>query len=256
MDPRTLIDLNRPPAGHPEQWDHGCKSGPIEVVFRNYKSRLLQLYEEARTDGLVSLGAVAWLTDFEILDAMTKVPTSVVVQKEDFLRPDEAIGSGRDRWRDILREHYLAVEGSDIHQPEFCRQHFPHPLGDMNLTGDQTISGIRCFGVRNERRVGGRGPRPLMHNKFILFAKLSFSPAPGHEGEDDPLLAPTWDPRIVWTGSCNLTRLTPRSRENALIIRDAIIGEGYLREWVEIMAMSEPLDWDSQWVDPEWRLGS
>ena len=83
MDPRTLIDLNRPPAGHPEQRDHGCKSGPIEVVFRNYKSRLLQLYEEARTDGLVSLGAVAWLTDFEILDAMTKVriATSVVVQR-------------------------------------------------------------------------------------------------------------------------------------------------------------------------------
>ena len=29
MDPRKPIDLNRPPAGHPEQRDHGCASRAV-----------------------------------------------------------------------------------------------------------------------------------------------------------------------------------------------------------------------------------
>ena len=95
-----------------------------------------------------------------------------------------------------------------------------------------------------------------MHHKFLLFARLDFAPLTGHEGEEDPLVQPRWDPRIVWTGSCNLTRLTLRSRENGLVIRDPVIASAYLREWTELMCLSEPLDWDSEWLAPQWHEGT
>ena len=253
------LDLNRPKGdGYTEQRDHGCASGLVEVVFRNHKPRLLRLFQEAREEGLVCLGAVAWLTDFEIMDAMATLPCSVLVQKEDFLRPDSPTGAGaqRDGWRDILREHYTAVAESASHEPGFCRYNFPDPLGGMSLLGDQTITGVRCVGVRNARGVGGRRQQPLMHHKFLLFARLDFAPLTGHEGEEDPPVQPLWDPRIVWTGSCNLTRLTLRSRENGLVIRDPVIASAYLREWTELMCLSEPLDWDSEWLAPQWHEGT
>ena len=253
------IDLNRPAGDiHPEQHDHGCVNANVEVVFRNHRKRLLRLFQEAREEGLVCLGAVAWLTDFEVLDAMATLPSSVVVQKEDFLRPDSPTGAGgqRDGWRDVLREHYTAVAESARHDPGFCRYNFPPPLGDMSLLGDHTIAGVRCVGVRNARGAGGNRQQPLMHHKYLVFAKLTFPLAPGHEGKEDPLAEPLWTPRIVWTGSCNLTRLAQRSRENAVILRDPVIATAYLHEWTGLMALSEPLDWDSEWVAPQWHEGT
>ena len=123
------LDLNRPKGeGYTEQRDHGCASGLVEVVFRKHKPRLLRLFQEAREEGLVCLGAVAWLTDFEILDAMATLPCSVLVQKEDFLRPDSPTGAGaqRDGWRDILREHYEAVAGPAT-SPGSAATTFPIP---------------------------------------------------------------------------------------------------------------------------------
>ncbi len=259
MNPLHRINLNSTPGNRPPiHRDHGCASdsGDVEAVFRNHQARLLRLIEEeVQPQRLVCLGAVAWFTDFDILDALTKVATSLIVQKEDFLRLDgdsDEPGGRCDRLREILREHYEAVAGSDSSHLGFCRQNFPSPLGDMSLTGDQAIAGVRCVGVRNRR--GRRAP--LMHHKFLVFAKLTFLTEPGHEGEEDPPLVPHWDPRIVWTGSANLTRLTPRSRENCLIIRDSKVASAYFREWVDLAAISEQLDWESEWVEPEWKLES
>ena len=230
--------------------------GRIEVLFGGHKARLLRLFDEARKEELACLGAVAWLTDMDILDAMATVPTSVVLQKEDFLRQDDEspdTNGKRDGWRDILREHYDRVaESGDF---LFLRQNFPNPLGGMSLMGHQGMAGMRCFGVRNRRGTGSR-PNPLMHHKFLIFAKLHLLPDSGDEGEDDPPTVPVWEPRIVWTGSANLTRLLGRSRENVLIIRNMVVGMAYLQEWISLMCCSEPLDWDSPWVDPEWREGT
>ena len=54
---------------------------------------LMRQYEAA-------VGCVAWLTHFDILDAMARLKTvSIVVQKEDFLRPDMGQPSN---WKDLL----------------------------------------------------------------------------------------------------------------------------------------------------------
>ena len=249
-----LIDLNRPEGDdYPRQGDHRCVSGLVEVIFRDYRTRLLRLFEEAQADGLVCLGAVAWLTDSWVLRAMATMPTAVVVQKEDFLRPDSSIIDGRKCWKDQLRARYDAIARSDLNCDLFIRQNFPNPLGALSLQGDQSIAGVRCVGFRNDRGANGVR-RPLMHNKFLVFVRLrGFS---DDEQEENAPLESLWEPQMVWTGSCNLSRLSHRSRENTVIIRDAVIASAYLHEWADLMSLSEPLDWDSEWVAPQWHEGS
>ena len=57
---------------------------------------------------------------------------------------------------------------------------------------------------------------------------------------------------MVWTGSFNLSRSASRSRENAVIIRDPKIASAYFRECLDLLALSERLDWESEEIDPEW----
>lgn len=244
------LDLNRLEGdGYPEQQDHGCVSGQIEVIFRGHRARLVRLFKEAQADGLVCLGAVAWLTDPTALDFMATVPTSVVVQKEDFLRPDSAAIEGGQRWKDQLRAQYEAVARSDRHCDLFIRQNFPEPLGSQSLLGDQGIAGVRCVGPRNDRDPGAVR-QPLMHNKFLVFVKLRDFPDNQDGGDEQP--EPLWEPRMVWTGSCNLSCQSHRSRENTVIIRDPVIASAYMREWADLMSLSEPLDWETEWVAPQW----
>lgn len=46
------------------------------------------------------------------------------------------------------------------------------------------------------------------------------------------------------------------SLENALYITEPAIVEAYFNEYQQIAALSEPLNWGSDWCAPEWRLGS
>jgi hypothetical protein len=60
---------------------------------------------------------------------------------------------------------------------------------------------------------------------------------------------------------CSLDRIVQftenanRSLENAVLIEDCETS-AYYREWERILALSEPLDWESEWGAPEWRIGS
>ena len=178
------------------------------------------------------------------------VATSVVVQKEAFLR-EERNSNGKPGFTEILREHYAAVAASDQNHELFQRQHFPSPVGDLNLLGDPQISGVRCVGTR-VLQGHSRRRTPLMHNKVLTFAKLFLEPAPGQENEEDPDGKIRWEPVMVWTGSFNLSRSASRSRENAVIIRDPKIASAYFRECLDLLALSERLDWESEEIDPEW----
>ena len=124
----------------------------------------------------------------------------------------------------------------------------------MSSCGDPQISWVRCFGVGNDRR--RKGQQPLTHNKYLVFAEGVLEVEPGHEDEEDPPGNIAWKAQVVWTGSCNLSRLALRSRENAVIIRDPEIAGAYVSEWSRMTALSEPLDWTAEWVEPEWHIGS
>ena len=81
--------------------DHSFKDGDVSVHFRGLKEKLL--FEINNAD--IVLGAVAWLTDHDLLEAISKKPCQIVVQKEDFLRPDmEVILSNSSKIK--LKEAY------------------------------------------------------------------------------------------------------------------------------------------------------
>ena len=91
-----------------------------------------------------------------------------------------------------------------------------------------------------------------MHHKFFVFAdvvrvKEKWAGADYRE---------YFLPRAVWTGSFNPTFNGTQSRENAVYIESPKIAYEYMREFYRMLAISEPLDWTSEWVEPEYRFGS
>lgn len=205
-----------------------------QVYFRNIERHLLRYIEEAH----VVLGCVAWLTSEPILEALaTKDYISIIVQKEDFLRPDMDSGN-RNSWKKWLQEKYMSLQSS------LDRFMFDNFLRYVSYCADPSIEAIRCVGNYNRDK---QPAFPRMHNKFLIFAKIV-------EVDED-----SWGrviPYGVWTGSFNLTKNATYSFENAIYTTDSEIVRAYYKEYGQIASMSEPLDWESDWIEPEWRIGS
>lgn len=206
----------------------GVVSGAAEVVFQNHDVRLIQEIESAD----YVLGAMAWLTHEGIINALsrTKDGCAVVVQKEDFLRPD--MGARKDGWPEELRRRYGVLRNS------LDRYGMPSPACDLSICGDPGFEAVRCVGNHNSERSPAF---PRMHNKFFVLCDVE---------------AERLSPHTVWTGSFNATANATNSLENALILRDEKIAQAYATEWAHIFALSEPLDWLHGWVAPEYRIGT
>lgn len=231
MDGVNLNDL-RVPVDHDTepQADHGLSAvANVDVIFRNHRARLLD--EIARCD--VVLGCVAWLTDSIVLGALAKrLHVSIVVQKEDFLRPD--LGQA---WGQHLRRLYGALPSP------LLRYALPGGVSGLNYAGDPQIDPVRCVGNHNRDK---HPAWPRMHNKFLVFCD---------EAQDDHG-SPAVVPRRVWTGSYNISANAAASWENAVLIDSAEVADAYAREFAQILTFSEALDWTSDWVAPEYRVGS
>lgn len=208
----------------------------ISIVFRNQKQRLLQKISEYNC----VVGCVAWLTDFDILNVLSKVDRVViVVQKEDFLRPD--LEAGKD-WKNALRDAYTKIK------PHGGRFAWPGLMGKLSVCYDDTIQPIRCIGNHNSKK---EPAFPRMHNKFLVFSKFSEHNEPLPKGYSITLVN-----HEVWTGSYNLTKNATKSLENAVLINNQEIAQSYYNEFCQIFALSEPLDWESDWCAPEFRIGT
>jgi phosphatidylserine/phosphatidylglycerophosphate/cardiolipin synthase-like enzyme len=98
-----------------------------------------------------------------------------------------------------------------------------------------------------------------MHHKFLVACHV-VSRTEKRYGDDPSdfvtATVPVPVPFAVWTGSANLTANSVRSLENGLVIDSERIAQAYYDEWAQVAAISEPLDWTSEWVAPEWRIGS
>lgn len=77
-----------------------------------------------------------------------------------------------------------------------------------------------------------------------------------HWRDNEQIYHADYKPYAVWTGSFNFSDNGTKSFENAVVIEDVAIAEAYLEEWGQIAALSEPLDWSSEWMAPEWRIGT
>jgi hypothetical protein len=188
------------------------------------------------------VGCVAWLTSPSILRALALVPrgVSIIVQKEDFLRPD--LGQHDcDSWRSDLRTRYEALRRL---------QCWP---GTLNIAAhasieDLWIQPVRCVGMARQ----GSSTQPRMHHKFIVFCNQAADSYAGGTGGSETLHWP--EPYAVWTGSFNFTVNGCNSLENALFINDKRIAKLYYEEWQTVAWLSESLDWSSRWVDQEWSV--
>jgi len=231
--------------------DHSYDSDDISVYFRDIEEKVIQHIRGAD----IVFGCVAWLTNFRIIDALStpEFGASIVVQKEDFLKPDMVRYNG---WKTMLYEKYNRVKCS------LTRYELPEPICHMSTCSDPTIEGIRCVGNCNT----DRNPSfPRMHNKFLVFAKVKqiglfyeYQPFDSKKNEIVSIEHTKNQifPYAVWTGSLNFSVSSTLSFENAILIKREDIAELYLKEFCQILALSESLDWSSEWMKPEWYIGT
>ncbi|MFV9423780.1 hypothetical protein [Microbacterium sp. S1037] len=215
-------------------WDDDQRttsSGPVVAHFGDLTDRAVRFIESSSA----VVGCVAWLTEPRLLAALAGRDTSIVVQKEDFLRPDAR--SAAD-WATRLRASYAELHNS------FVRFQFPEPLGSSSYATDPTLEPVRCVGNHNSDKSPAM---PRMHHKFLV--RLEYNeraePAVDH-----------LRPVAVWTGSFNFSKNAGYSFENAVEIDDSSIAAAYFAEFARVMSLSEPLEWESPWVYPEWRTGT
>lgn len=234
----NLHDYKIPNADGPDEnlsnYSGISSSGDVHVFFRNLESELIKRIDSAD----IVLGCVAWLTSEKIITALSKKQAvSIIVQKEDFLRPD--IG-GRSQWKNYLASLYAimkngltryskGLQGTAIHMMSYCT--------------DPTLEPVRCVGNHNREKVPAF---PRMHNKFLIFCKVS----DGGDKNGD------FKPYEVWTGSFNFTKNATCSFENAIALTDLKVVDAFFKEYGQIAALSEPLNWSSDWLEPEFRIGS
>lgn len=222
------------------QQDHSSVNYQVEVYFKNLEEHLIKRINEADS----VFGCVAWLTSEKILQALSKKSTSIIVQKEDLWRPD--LDAERNfNWKEKLRTQYNSI------RTKYCRYDLPGP--GLSISGDPMIEGVRCVGYYNRER---KPASPRMHHKFLVFTKEGMPREEDHyDGEDCGRPNPPL-PYAVWTGSFNFTYNGTQSFENAVYINDDCIASSYFDEYQQILALSEPLDWESDWCAPEWRIGT
>jgi hypothetical protein len=229
-------DLNRvciPTDAGPDQplADPGIHTDDASAYFRDIASHLIRHIELAD----YVFGCVAWLTHPDILRALAgRRGVALVVQKEDFLRPDGPTSKAH------LRRLYARLPSLDRYQ--FAGT----VLAEMSVCGDPILDAVRCVGNHNRTKSPAH---PRAHHKFVVFAKRGASMA----GDGDALRL---DPTAVWTGSFNFTATGGRSLENAVVLRHPAIVRAYVQEFAQVAALSEPLNWSDDWCAPEWRIGT
>jgi len=214
----------------------------VATITGNLESALVHWILDQGAD--VVFGCFAWLTNYRVLDALAqlKYGCQVVVQKEDFLRPDKGHTS---RSNGVLQEKYGRLR---CLIPRF---YMPSIAGDLSVGSDDTVEAVRCAGVANADR---KNAAPRMHHKFAVACKCRFveQKGPGWARVEEV----KFHPYSVWTGSFNPTFNGTKSRENAVVINSDSVAKCYVEEWAKVLAMSEPLDWSKEWSAPEWRIGT
>lgn len=215
----------------------------IEIHFDNLENHIVRHIEESHS----VLGCVAWLTNKKILNALQKVETSIIIQKEDFLRPDSYKS---DNFTKELRRMYSKMK--PIQRFNYADWSFDK---DLTIIDDQKglvsncnintlltqlggccdeIEGIRCAGNLNTDKLPAF---PRMHHKFMIFLKDN-------------------KPNCVWTGSFNMTQNGSNSLENAVVLTNDDAVMSYVNEWACILTISEKLDWETEWSRGDLRFGT
>lgn len=203
--------------------DNSYSCADITIHFRNIKQALIEFIDQSD----ILLGAVAWVTEKEVLEALIKKQSQLVIQKEDFLRPDLK-QTLSEKERNLLQFLYGQFKFS------YSTLHFSNDIFTLSKDDIYELEPIRAFGYLTQKL---RYCTPKMHNKFLISA--SFDP------QTKKVI-----PHKVWTGSANFTAMSMYSLENAITINHSAIAKHYMREYESIYALSDKLDWKTIWTSP------
>jgi hypothetical protein len=127
--------------------DASAQASSVEVRahFRDLGARLVDFIHGSPA----VVGSVAWLTHGGVLSALASVPASVLVAKEDFLKPDGVM------WKARLRRQYDAIGG-------IPRQFLPGLPSELSFASEENADAVRCVG-----NAPTKSASPRMHNKFF-----------------------------------------------------------------------------------------
>jgi hypothetical protein len=228
--------------GKINQTDFSCTGDnkDIEVYFKNIENIICEKIKKHK----YIVGCVAWLTNKKILTELSKKDKEVliIVQDEDFLRPDTYFDGNKERFKKTILTYYNKIKGHDK----------DISLGDIGISMHRAIGcGIRRCGFINKDKLPAF---PRMHNKFIVLGNDET------EVRDDDGNLMFLDRKFteVITGSFNYTENSTNSLENIICVKDEKIVHSYYAQFGEIAIISVDLDWTGDWNpdDSDLRYGS
>lgn len=206
-----------------EPRDHSACStdGKVDVYFRNLKNNLIEKINDAD----VVFGCVSWITDLDIIRALQKKTVMLVIQKERYLKPQADEYKSSKNLREEYKKLHCSIELQSI----------GNQIGENMYYFFDPADPIVCVGeIKKEDGFS----HPLMHNKFLVFAKWC---------KDIPTKTKEY---AVWTGSFNFSKNASQSFENALYLIDPEIVNAYFQEFGQIWLLSEPVVWNSEEMSP------
>jgi len=205
----------------------------VKPVFRDIEETLVKCIEKAD----IVIGCMAWLTSKPILEALAKKTAGVqiVVQQEDWLRPDSSDWSMQKQWK-----LYKQLSGiSSWH-------------AGVSWCTERDIQPVRLSGApKNSDR-----NNPRMHHKFFIFCDEHYEQ---YDNNFKYYTTPEFKAKSVWTGSFNATKNGTNSLENGLLINSPEIANIYKQEWRQVLMTSKTIgseDWDKQYDDDYLREGT
>lgn len=223
-------------------------SSGISCFFDNLEQILISKIEQYP----IIVGCVAWLTNENILKTLsTRERVSIIIQREDFLRPDSGYWSSKK-----LKTLYNQLPDG-VKQPGHSWEGWGDIIHSLNSSSPWESAPIRCLGNLNT----DKNPAfPRMHNKFLVFCEWHYPNSDDIDLDDYPSGWVEVMPKAIWTGSFNLTDNATKSLENAVYIEDSEIVNAYYNEWQYIFGLSEAIEagfWDIAWESPDYfRVGT
>ncbi|MGF1747166.1 phospholipase D-like domain-containing protein [Vibrio cionasavignyae] len=212
----------------------------VSVYFKNIENEIVKKISEAD----VIVGCVAWLTSEPILEELCKKDgASIIVQKEDFLRPDSGQVQAN---KTLLQRLYNSVNevifNYDFYSEGGCALGVQQKGRLMYSERDASrhYFGFRCIG---QMKSEDEYTLPRMHHKFLVFCRRI--------DETKSAESSNLKPYAVWTGSYNMTANATHSLENGMYIKSERLSQQYFQEWKELIMVSEPLDWESEYCAPD-----
>lgn len=210
-----------------------------EVYFKNIEKHIIEKIKKYNN----VVGCIAWLTNNNILKELSKKKTVlIIIQEEDFLRPDSKFDGQKEKWKNKIFKLYDKIENlNNIYLGYY----------DVNICSGDVPSGIRRVGLINKDKLPAF---PRMHNKFLIcydnnndhinIKKDNYVSSPffTYDIEENNSVG------VVLTGSYNYTENSNNSFENVVCIKDNIIVHQYFKQFVEISVLSVSLDWEKDWT--------